>query len=311
MGILKTVNAGTLWGHTLLPSSTIQPMANRIRSARSASQWTRSELVDYRIRTVDDNVRDFFRIHTGILPDATVDDIILNNLHEPAGIPIPDQVQQFFALLYEVDPGDAPAGPELDVDAFSHHLLEISNLVTPGREVELRQNLPFIMSGQGVSAMPDVVLRSLQNHIILVQEDKVSNGFPILSQPHISDTATRAKRKQGRSHEGVEPQLVAQAVGAFRSDNRHRIEMGLPPFRRRGYMGIIMIGTAPYFYKIQITERLKEAIECAESPMANTILHRFIPIEDAGFLDDGMVPLHNRRVCFQCFEALRTFLVGQ
>ena len=48
----------------------------------------------------------------------------------------------------------------------------------------------------------------------------------------------------------------------------------------------------------------------SQSPAEETMVERFIPpvrdIDD--FLRKGMLPLDNRRVCFQCYEALRALL---
>ncbi len=56
-----------------------------------------------------------------------------------------------------------------------------------------------------------------------------------------------------------------------------------------------MIGTAPVFYQIPVTQELLSSI----TP----------PVENrAEFLQKGMIPLDNRRIILQCFAALRIFL---
>jgi hypothetical protein len=276
-------------------------MAGRIRSARSGSDWTVSELDDYRIRIDEVDFQEFFEI-VNDLPNPAVDDAILNHLQEPND-PLPD-VHNFFLLLHEA----SNAQPhELVVDDFSRHILHVSG-VSLGRVVVLREGLFFMMSGQKVFAKPDVVMRGLGDRILLVQEDKVS--LPILLQPYISDMV-RAKRLPSRHYEGVEPQLVAEMVAAFKTDDFNAIAAGNALAPQREYTAIIMIGTAPIFYKATITRALKEAIERAENPAAETVVQCLVPIEDENFLNNGMVPLDNRFVCFQCFEALRVFLLGQ
>jgi hypothetical protein len=64
----------------------------------------------------------------------------------------------------------------------------------------------------------------------------------------------------------VEPRLVAKALGAFSTDNFDRTDVGLPPVPSKRYIGIIMIGLAPLFYKITITQALVDAVmTCYES----------------------------------------------
>ena len=71
-----------------------------------------------------------------------------------------------------------------------------------------------------------------------------------------------------------------------------------------------MIKSAPRLYKITITQTLLSAVETSQTPAEETIVERFIPPVpnlDA-FFDEGMIPLENRRICLQCFEALKALI---
>src|ERR1700761_2611445 len=127
--------------------------------------------------------------------------------------------------------------------------------------------------------------------------------FPLLPCGYASLTPTKLSLSRDR----VESRLVASALGAFSADNSKRTGLGLPPMPSKRYIGIVMIGTAPRFYKITVTQSLVDAVMASQIP-EETIIQRFVPpVPDAhNFLQDGMVPLDNRRVCFQCFEALKT-----
>ena len=74
---------------------------------------------------------------------------------------------------------------------------------------------------------------------------------------------------------------------------------------------IAMVGTAPYFYRVLITDALLTAVETASFPNKETVVFRFIPpVPDMdSYVSDGMRPLENRRIVFQCFEALKAILV--
>jgi hypothetical protein len=103
---------------------------------------------------------------------------------------------------------------------------------------------------------------------------------------------------------------VASALGAFSADNDKRTADGLPPILSKRFIGIVTIGVAHYFYKITIAQALSDAVVNSQFPSQETIVERFVPPVPGpdGFLRNGMVPLDNRFVCFQCYEALKTLL---
>ena len=76
------------------------------------------------------------------------------------------------------------------------------------------------------------------------------------------------------------------------------------------YIGIVTIRSAHFFYKINITQALVDAVMNSQFPAQETIVERFIPpvanVDE--FLRDGMLSLDNRRISFQCYEALKGLL---
>jgi hypothetical protein len=97
---------------------------------------------------------------------------------------------------------------------------------------------------------------------------------------------------------------VAKAVAAFQTDC-DGTETGLPPVLSKRYIGIVMNRSTPHFYKITITQALVDAVMHGLFPAEETVIERFIPpVPDVR----GMLSLEDRRVCFQCFEALKTLL---
>jgi hypothetical protein len=108
----------------------------------------------------------------------------------------------------------------------------------------------------------------------------------------------------------AEPRLVAKALAAFSTDNFDHTAVGLLPIPSKRYIGIVMIGLAPLFYKITITQALLDAVMAGQFPAEETIIQRFIPPVQSisSFLHAGMLTLEDRHICFQCFEALRPLL---
>jgi len=72
-----------------------------------------------------------------------------------------------------------------------------------------------------------------------------------------------------------------------------------------------MVGSAPYFYRVRLTEALLTAVATASFPNEETVVLKFIPpVPDLNsYVSDGMRPLENRRIVFQCFEAFKASLV--
>lgn len=281
-------------GLRALPSTT---MANPKRPAKPGRNWTFNELDAYNIRINTVDTQAFFGIPD--LPAPVVDPVILNYVNAPLDEELPWNINVFFDYLHVAAPND-----EAYVLEFSCHLLShILRFNTPHRIMHQRPNFSFLMSGYRVKAVPDISIRDKREeyHILLAHTDKVS--FPLLPYGYASLTPTKLSRNR------AEPRLVASALGAFSSDNFHRTAVGLPPMPSKRYIGIVMIGTAPRFYKITVTRALVDAVMASQIP-EETIIQRFVPpVPDAdNFLQDGMVPLDKRRVCFQCFEALKTLL---
>jgi hypothetical protein len=116
--------------------------------------------------------------------------------------------------------------------------------------------------------------------------------------------------KRHLSADDPEPQLIAEAIAAFYENNRRRRAAGGQLVNHQLFAGITLTGTAPIFYKITITSALLEAISTAQYPPQQTVVHRFTPpVPDPNrYSRDGMMPLENRRVVLQCFEAFKTIM---
>ncbi|KAJ6590176.1 hypothetical protein DFH09DRAFT_976764 [Mycena vulgaris] len=71
-----------------------------------------------------------------------------------------------------------------------------------------------------------------------------------------------------------------------------------------------MSGTAPTFYKIPISSELVTAISRAQYPPNATVVSKLVPPVPNlhRYLNEGMVPLENRRVIFQCLAAFKQFM---
>ena len=97
---------------------------------------------------------------------------------------------------------------------------------------------------------------------------------------------------------------------AFQFHNRQLRLAGQPIINFKVVPGIIMIGTAPIFYKVNVTAALVECIETAQYPAQVTNVRKLVPPvqRPLGLQEEGMRPLDNRAVVLSCFEAFRQFI---
>jgi hypothetical protein len=99
------------------------------------------------------------------------------------------------------------------------------------------------------------------------------------------------------------PQLVAKAIAAIVENNRLR----RPPLPQQIIPGITMVGARPIFYKVPVTQALVSALITAQYPAQPTIVQRLVPPvpDEETYMIHGMNPLADRRIVFQCLEAMR------
>ena len=255
-------------------------MANLVRSAKSGSDWTTNELSAYNISIVEQDQHAFFG---GPLPAYA----------GPAGfVQHEGRVQGLdatsLALVKRLDlAAKIIEGEESAVDDFAAELLRAMGYETEQTVIRTRKNIRLLMCGQQVHAKTDVCLLDADSEILLlVQEDKT----------HMSAT-------------DPEPQLVAEAVAAFQTNNAIRVnDLFLPPLQRRVFPGITMVGTFPRFYKITITSDLDLSIRQGFYPPTETIVHRHTPRVPRR-RSEGMRPLMNRELVLRCYEAFKPFVL--
>ncbi|KAJ6609533.1 hypothetical protein B0H10DRAFT_2193828 [Mycena sp. CBHHK59/15] len=263
-------------------------MANIVLSAKSSNQWTFNELAGLNIRIENVDAPSFLG---SALPDPRTDStllahpVLIGNLTHPSGVISKDN-SLFFRYLQHATRRFA-LGPATNsaVDDFTAFLLRMLDYDEPKHLVHQRMELDLIMCGQQVTAKPDVVVMNDQDYILLVQ--------------HYMPQAE------------AEPQLIAAAIAAHYENNRRRRTLGLPTVAAKAFAGIIMIGTAPTFYQIPVSEALVEAVGRGQYPPAATVVRKLVPpvhnLRD--HLYDGMVPLANRQIILQCLGAFRQFVV--
>lgn len=73
-----------------------------------------------------------------------------------------------------------------------------------------------------------------------------------------------------------------------------------------------MVGAVPTFYHIPITAELVRCVQAGSLPTQTTVVQRCVPPvpNPDAYLEEGLVPLANRAIVMQCFQAFKSFVVS-
>jgi hypothetical protein len=257
-------------------------MANLLRSAKSGCDWSQSDLHSYNIVIQFQDAATFFGVNP--LPQAAVADELL--AHDSAD----DMAQDTnYKLLRYMDLAMDPVpSEESAVDDFAVHLLTLLGYVPRTRMTRTRADIPLLICGQECHAKTDVCIVDRDDFLLLVQEDK--------------------RHKEPKD---PEPQLIAEAIAAFQSNNYRRTRvLGQDPIAHKVVPGITLKGTSPIFYKIPVTTQLAQSVALGVYPAAPTVVHAHLPTvsRPARRLSEGMKPLDNRASILSCYEAFKRFV---
>jgi hypothetical protein len=257
-------------------------MANLLRTAKSGSDWGRSDLAAYNIEIRFQDEATFFGVNP--LPAPTVADEVL--LRTDA-----DDMQDDsnYKLLRYMDLAmDSVPTQESAVDDFAVHLLTVLGYVPRTRMARTRADIPLRICGEHRHAKTDVCIIDLDDIVLLVQEDK-----------------------QHKELKDPEPQLIVEAIAAFQNNNWRRVYLlGHDAIPSKVIPGITLVGSSPTFFKVLVTAELARAVEYGVFPVTPTIVHAHLPAlpRPARRLSEGMKPLDNRRQILSCYEAFKRFV---
>ncbi|KAK0235430.1 hypothetical protein EDD85DRAFT_887982 [Armillaria nabsnona] len=160
-------------------------MANLLRTAKSGSDWTTSELDAYHIEIIPVDPLDFFGVQA--LPPPQVDPEILE--HVEAADMIQDRNTELISLL----------DLEGAVVDFAVELFRVLGYVKRDRLARTRVDLPLLICGEYCHTSTDVCLVDCsRNDILLVQED---NEAQLVAEA----VAAFAQNNQSRGDVGMPP----------------------------------------------------------------------------------------------------------
>ena len=258
-------------------------MANVVRIAKSASDWTQGELLAYNISVKHQSSYDFF----GFEPDSALNQVdpqfLSNNLRlDSDNSEVSDEtlrLLEYLNLATRVN-----VGQESAISDFVKEILRILGFEERGTLLRSRYAIPFTISGDSSrSAQTNVCLVHGSSSILfIVQEDK--------------DTI---------SGKDPEAQVIAEAIATFQYNNRARKQMGLDMLDEMVVPCIVMVGTRPIFYKVPVTMQLNDAVITAEYPSQATIVAKCVVNTNIRRLGEGMEVLEFRKAALQHLDAFK------
>ena len=256
-------------------------MASLIRTSKSASDWRKNDLRAYNIVIKSVDPQSFFGKEPMDLPENT--ESFRTALHWQDANDI--FIVNLLKMLWFASGDDLAR--ESAVDDFMMMFFMIVGYVSKTRFARSRRRISLVVCGEYRQATPDICLLDDQTTVLLVQEDK----------SYISDT-------------DPEPQLIAEAIGAFQENDTLRRRTGRSILDRVIIPGITMKGTFPTFYKIEITSELADAVASGIYPQSETVVLSCTPPckpELSGTIF-GMRDPEFREVALKYFEAFKQFI---
>ncbi|KAG6902066.1 hypothetical protein C0995_004912 [Termitomyces sp. Mi166 len=281
---------------------------------QSASAWTNADLTLCNANVVEIDAIAFFGVGLRDLPAPNVSPAILNTKATYPQQPHPlhthmaltnDERLFFNYLEAAMVPSDKQTQAIID---FTTHVLHILGFTESKpsklhpehggrnrRVIRRDHDLPLFMCGRTVHTTADACLL-----------------FPS-TEGHTADTVLlivkAAPFPACGSECSAEAQLFAQAIGAFQCYNRDRRRARLPPLDSKVFLGLVMRGTTPMLYRMEITVALVECVQSAQRPPKVTYVQRLqLPLDRKSALVEGMIPLANRRILLGYLEAFKELI---
>ncbi|KAF8800118.1 hypothetical protein BYT27DRAFT_7149116 [Phlegmacium glaucopus] len=255
-------------------------MANLLRTPKSGSNWTMSELDAYNIIVVPQTKAEFFGTNNLPDPSASLLGFMTNESRQSATDKKTKQLLHYLDLA--MNPG---MGQESAVDNFAAELLRGLEYDNKDRIIFIQLALPFVICGENSIAQTNLCIMDNNEILLLLQEDKRLSSM-----------------------ENPEPQLIAEVIAAFARNNMQREHyLHLQPRNTIMFPSLVMVGTTPTFYKIPVTAALSQAVQNGTYPEIKTQVLRYIPTLPCRN-SEGMRPLPNRLEILRCLEAFKKFL---
>ncbi|TFY65647.1 hypothetical protein EVG20_g5438 [Dentipellis fragilis] len=275
-------------------------MAHLPRRAKSANDWTETDLEAYNIHLRAEDAATFFG--TTELPQSPIGQEVLD-VEDAHDIKNDDSAN----LVKYI--GGAMRGEEPAVLPFVPTLLTDTGYPKDGQLVAQRNDFPFFVCGEWRHARTGATLfdPGETTTLLVVQNDHRFGAHD--GEDDFDDSDSEDSDSGYLNDRDPNPQLVAAVIAAFHCRNLSRELSGRRAVEPKVMPGLVMAGTLPTFFKIPITAPLLDAVHEGTYPAEPTIVSMHIPdLPNPDRWREGMKPLENRRHILRCLEAFRGFV---
>ena len=257
---------------------------NFIRSAKSGSDWTDSELLAYNISIIPTSPADFFQSSTDPLLDH-LDPAILTL---PTNADDPDLSNDVANYLGYLDLA-TNATQESLIDDFAVATLKLLGFNIRHSNIATRYIMPLTICGECRTAQADVCVLYRPTTILLV----LVGGKTLFNRT------------------SAEPQMVAEAIAAFQYNNTKRAARGQPVLEVMTIPCITMTGTNPTFYLVAVTKELSNAVITGQYPPTQTRVLKCVTVAGHQMrVSDGMADIEFRKLALRRFVAFKNLARG-
>ncbi|RDB16335.1 hypothetical protein Hypma_003072 [Hypsizygus marmoreus] len=307
-------------------------------TAKCGSEWTPTDVQQCNVKIVDVDIPTFFPgLTLSTLPQPDLSPALFHtkcttlpqspNPHPPHAHEVLSTADQlFFTLLHmAMVPGPEQSTAILDFTAYLLHVLGYTQPQPhkPTDEdsdeqqrivVRREHDLPLFMCGRTVHAIADLCLlrTSTDPHhtptVLLLAKAVPTPPSPAISSASIASVDSFSSSSGSSTpHPDPEPPLIAQAIATFQAHNRSRRLMRLPPVEKQVVPAVLMRGSAPVLYRIEVSAGMVECVQTGRVPeRVSSVMRMKVPLPQDK--EEGIMPLENRKIAFGCLEAFKAFL---
>lgn len=253
-------------------------MAELTRSSKLPRDWTVNELLAYHITVEAQTPQQFFGI-----PDPPLDSIDPSLINSTINADnVSDSTFQYLTHLDLATNG----GQANMIHDFSRETLRILGFAERGLVLISHFIMPLTICGDHLCDVEtNLCLLDRRSMVLLILRDD-EPIFNNLAQP--------------------EPQIIAEAIGAYQHNNRKRQTRGLPILDAMTIPCITIVGRRPTFYLVPVTKALSNAVVTGQYPRAETKVMKCITFSPSSrWGREGMETPAFRHIAFQRFVAFR------
>ena len=225
-------------------------MADGTRSARSGSDWTMKELLDYNIKITLESPDTFYGKPLPTVESlCTLDPHLFSGTFETQGLS--DETYRVLQYLYLAS--EPNLGQDSAIHDFAKEIMRVLGYENRDRILRSRYAIPLLTCYDQNQAQTDMCLVHKSSTIVLV----VKEEHDLIS--HSS-----------------EAQAIAGAIAAFQMNNRTRMRFSRPELDSMTVPCIMMVATRPTFYLVPVTQELSDAVARGQYPLSRTVVKKCV-----------------------------------